>query len=29
MSASSLRVVYYALSLGYELWNYVLGKLIA
>jgi len=30
MSASSLKVVYYAFfSLGYELWNYILGKLVA
>jgi len=30
MSASSLTVVYYYFFLlGYELWNYILGKIIA
>jgi len=30
MSFTSLKVIYYALfSLGYELWNYILGKLVA
>ena len=30
MSASSLKVIYYAfLSLSYELWNYILGMLVA
>jgi len=30
MSASSLKVIYYAfLSLSYELWNYILGILVA
>jgi len=24
-----LKVIYYAFSLGYELWNYILGTLIA
>jgi hypothetical protein len=29
VSALSLEVIYYAFLLGYELWNYILGKLIA
>jgi len=29
MSASSLKVIYYVFSLSYELWNYILGKLVA
>jgi len=29
MSAPSLKMIYYAFSLGYELWNYILGKLVA
>jgi len=29
MSASSLKMIYHAFLLGYELLNYILGKLIA
>jgi len=29
ISASSLKMIYYAIfSLSYELWNYILGKLV-
>jgi hypothetical protein len=29
ISATSLTMIYYAFSLGYELWNYILRKLVA
>jgi len=29
MSASSLKMIYYVFSFGYELWNYILVELVA